>query len=335
MGQLMTSFAQSSLAILRHRKVLVALVSVGLSLLGIVIAVQFRPLTTAELQHDAEQAEREGNLVRAANRADQFLTRESRNDSMLLLAMRVAVRRQEWPAARNHLSHLVTPSGREAIESLSAAGEAFFQAGYVEPAEDCFRRVLALAPGHQVAHTRLAFLLSCEGRRWESVPHLLELLKQGQISIDQLLWLGNLQTVVGDDSLLTSWSAADSDALGPQLGIAIRKVAQQDLVDAARQLLSLTNVENPESLELGIQLGKVALELSQLDNPANVEIKLRRLATEEFLQWHSRGAPGGGAHPDLWVVRGRWMLVQGILLIPGVMVQLTNPLLLMLLGIIE
>ncbi len=314
MGRLMTSSVRSSLALLRHPKVWIALVGVGLGVLGIVVAFQFRPLATAELQRDAEQAEREGNLVRAALRADQFLAREPRNDSMLLLALRVAVRRQEWSAARNHLSQLVTPSGREAVESLSAAGDAFFHAGYVEPAEDCFRRVLVLAPGHQVAHTRLAFLLSCEGRRWESVPHLLELLKQGQCSIDQLLWLGNLQSVVGDDSLLKKWAAVDPDALGPRLGIAIRKLAQHDPVNAAPRLLALA-VEYPEALELGIQLGKVALELSQLDNPSNEENELRRRTTEAFLQWHARsvsgGVPGSEAHPELWVVRGRWLLAQG------------------------
>ena len=133
----MTPSVHSSLALLRHPKVWIALVGVGLSVLGIVIAIPFRPPATAELQRDAEQAERDGNLVRAARSADQFLARTPRNDSMLLLAMRVAVRRPEWPTARNHLSQLVAPSGREAVESLSAAGEAFFQAGFVEPAEDC------------------------------------------------------------------------------------------------------------------------------------------------------------------------------------------------------
>lgn len=283
----------------------------GLCLLVAWFIARSLPRPTAALWQKAIQAERDGDLVQADLTARQILDREPGNTAAQLLAIRIAVQRQQWQAARDYVSKFSVTDAPDpaATETLSTAGDALFQAGFVAGAEVCFQRVLIHDPKNLAAHTRLAFLLSCQGRRWKSVPHLMELLQQARISADQLLWLADLQALVGDDALLNKWVALDPAAPGPHLGIAIRELARRQPVDAAKRLLTLL-AEHPDFQEAGIQLGNAALELGQLDDPSGEAIELTQRATDAFLQWHALIADSVDAHPDLWVLRGRWLLAR-------------------------
>ena len=290
----------------------------GLVVILSVIGICFfgGPPSTAMLRLQAEQAEKAGDLAGAAIIADRVLAREPSDQEMILRAIRVAVKRDQPKAVAGYLAKCVEPDKdadraralTDYDSTMSLAGEALFEAGYIDLAEACFRRCLRRSPTTlPPIHTRLAFLLSCEGRRWESVPHLLEMLRHGQPTFDQLLWLSNLQAIVGDDSRLETWATVDPDGLGPRLGIAIRKLARRDLVEAAQRLVPLVTA-HPECAEVGIQLGQAALELSQLDDPTDEVQTLIRRTTAAFLQWHSRTGTDADSHPDLWVLRGRWMM---------------------------
>ncbi|MDB5391797.1 MAG: putative system TPR-repeat lipoprotein [Planctomycetaceae bacterium] len=298
--------------------VIVSLIVVSAFMVGVWRWLPVGTLSTAKLQFEAEQAENAGDLDRAADLTIQYLAREPNDQRMLMCAIRVAVKRRHFSEAVEYFSRFVAASedGQYAPipgddSTIKFAGEAFFQEGYIDAAEKCFRRGLRFnQPSLQPAHTRLAFLLSVEGRRWESVPHLLEQLKHGQTSVDQLLWLGNLQAIVGDDDLLKTWVATDPDGLGPQLGTAVRKLAQHDPVDAARRLMPLA-AAHPECVEVGIQLGKAALELGQLDSATKDVPDLKQQARDAFLRWHAlRDMNNSEVHPDLWVLRGRWFMTR-------------------------
>ncbi len=289
----------------------------GISALGIWFLVVARSLST--LQWEAEQAEHAGDLARAASMADQILAQHPHDQEMLWRAIRVAIKRKEWKQAAGYLRRCGDPTDQEKdaplpadyLSTMELAGEAFFQAGYVDLAEQCFRRSVRFKQvTFQPAHTRLAFLLSVEGRRWEAVPHLMEQLKHGQTSVDQLLWLGNLQAIVGDEERLESWTKLDPDGLGPKLGTATRKLAQHNPIDAARRLVPLA-IAHPECVEVGIQLGRAALELGESDKSAEEMQLWRQRATEAFLRWHSSpGMADRDRHPDLWTLRGRWFLAR-------------------------
>jgi tetratricopeptide (TPR) repeat protein len=272
-------------------------------------------VSISTLRKDAVQAENSGDLVRTAAIIDQFLAREPEDQEMLLRALRVAVKRDQLPDGVGYLKrfHGVTDDEGDAADldsTMTRAGEAFYHAGYVDAAERSFRYGLEFnLPDLHTAHVRLAFLLSCEGRRWEAVPHLLEQLRQGAVSVDQLLWLGNLQAIVGDETLLKKWTAIDPSAVGPRLGTAIRKLAQHDPVAAAQQLIPLAAAD-PEFVEVGIQLGKAALELAQLDNPADDVDALRLQAVKAFVHWNALLDVEDEAHPELWVLRGRWLMLK-------------------------
>ncbi|MDB5337456.1 MAG: putative system TPR-repeat lipoprotein [Planctomycetaceae bacterium] len=292
---------------------------VGVSAFGVWQLLLVAPPATETLQREAEQAERAGDLVRTATIADQILARDPHDQGTLLRAIRVAVKRHELEQAAGYLNWCVDPPDHENgvpapadyYSTMGLAGEAFFRAGYVGPAENCLRRGLRFnQPTLQTAHTRLAFFLSVEGRRWESVPHLLEQLRHGQPSVDQLLWLGDLQAIVGEERLLDPWAKADPYDLGPRLPTAIRELAQHNPVNAAQRLIKLA-ARYPKCVEVGVQLGKAALELGLYDDPTEDVQLWRQRATDAFLSWHaSHGVVEGDIHPDLWAVRGRWFMTR-------------------------
>ena len=308
-----TSFSQPSPTRIPS---LIGIVVIGIAL---VIAACFFtsivPPSTIDLKALANQAEKAGELERAAEIIDRLLKQTPDDRATILHALQLAAKRERVDDAAEYLSRFVQQDAAQTVpipdeaNTLGLIAEMLFQSGVIDGAETCFRRQLKLAPENQsVAHTRMAFLLACEGRRWESMPHLMELLKQNQPSTDLLLWLGNPHMIVGDDSILESWHFEPA-GLGLQLARAVRELARQNSVSAARQLIPLVNA-HPQSVEAGIQLGLVSLELQELDSPSKEMSQLRRQAVDIFLRWHSRSNAERDLYPDLWVVRGRWMQFQ-------------------------
>jgi len=92
----------------------------------------------------------------------------------LLLAGQLAAAEKHWPEALELYSRIPPNARRESLAGHRAAGEILFQLGRATEAESENRDVLAIAPHDTDAHTRLAYLLTLEGRRWESLPHLFE-----------------------------------------------------------------------------------------------------------------------------------------------------------------
>lgn len=293
-------------------------ISIGLvtaTIWGIWLWLPVAAPSTATLRLEAEQAENSGDLARAAVITDRFLTFESHDQGMLLRAIRVAIKQNKLQQAIGYLATFSTSVDQEksvafsdeAVSTLSLAADALLQAGYVDSAENCLRHIALYSPSAlRSTPTRLGYLLSCEGRRWEAVPHLVAQLKLGQTSFDHLLWLGNLQAIVGDEALLETWNAVDPAGLGPRLATAIRKLAEHDPRHAAEILIPLAEV-HPDCVEIGVQLGKAALELGQLDRPSDEMRLLRQRTVDSFLRWHgSNRVRNRDSHPDLWVLRGRW-----------------------------
>lgn len=282
---------------------------------GAWLFTSFTPPSTTELKSLADQAEAAGELDQAAEIVGKLLKQNPRDRATLLHALRLATKLERVDDAREYLNRFVqedvgstVPLPDEA-HTMGEIAEMLFQSGVVDAAEICFRRQLKIDPAApQTTHTRLAFLLACEGRRWESMPHLIELLKRNQPSVDLLLWLGNQQMIVGDDSILESWHFEPA-GLGLPLAHAVRDLARHDSVQATRQLIPLV-IAHPDSIEAGIQLGQAALELQELDNPTQETEQLSQRAAEAFLQWHAASTAERDLYPDLWTVRGRWMMHQ-------------------------
>ena len=92
--------------------------------------------------------------------------------------------------------------------------------GRISECEPKFQEVLKRDPKNAIAHRNLAFVLCATGRRHESLPHLLALLKLGLPTLEDLLFLGNpVHTVDHSEYLNFARQAAPNDPL-PTLGLA-------------------------------------------------------------------------------------------------------------------
>jgi tetratricopeptide (TPR) repeat protein len=115
------------------------------------------------------------------------------------LAAEVAAQREEFDEALACYDKVPRQDRREFLEAQGAAAKiAFYQLHRFSETERHFRRVLEVEPSSTYAHGGLAYLLSICGRRWESAPHLLHLVQQGQFTTEHLSWLGVLEAVVDE-----------------------------------------------------------------------------------------------------------------------------------------
>ena len=211
----------------------------------------------------------------------------------------------------------------DVVQTLLVCGDQSFAANRMTAAERCFTRLLAVRPSHSIARTRIAFLQACEGRRWESTPHLIQLLRQGQTSIELLLWLSNLQITIGDEQQLNSWIEAERDskrtlASGARLGLSRLAIEQNratevlaDLSDLSRAAFSPGRDRIDEAIvrEASVQKGVVLLSLLETPRP-DKSANDRREPLQQWDNWHRALDDIDEQHPDVWVTRGRWLIIQ-------------------------
>ena len=174
------------------------------------------------------------------------------------------------------------------------AGEMLVDLGRLSDAERKYRRALACDPDHRQSHLRLTYVLGITGRLWESVPHMLALVRSGRFPAEHLLKLGAFDRVVNERRMLARCRQAAPDDPLPLLGQARVALVEND-VPAARKLLEQVIAVLPNENEAQVQLGSVLLETG---------------SAEEFLDWLAKLPSSADQHPDSWVLRGRWCLDQ-------------------------
>lgn len=183
----------------------------------------------------------------------------------------------------------------EHIEAKLLTGEAELQRGRVTAAERAFESALAQGQFIPLAHGRLALILSAEGRRWESRPHLMALAQQGSATPEQLFLLVDLSRDVDDAEAVRRFLAAEPDDPLPLIATA-RSAARQNDLTRAEKLLRQVLAKYPAEPEALAWLGWVLLESKQ-DRP--------------LLEWHGRLPPELDGHPLVWHVRGNWAKDHG------------------------
>src|SRR5438105_13889142 len=171
----------------------------GLRLAGILL-VAFAGLSAYELLPRASPRELLQNARRALSKRD-FAEAETlalkvpagarEYDDALLVAGEAATRQNHYEEAIAHYAKIPAGESDQAVTATYCTGDLLFQLGDASAAERQYRRVLAVRPGDRWTHEQLASLLGTFGRRWESIPHLFELLRSQHISGEQLLLLGD------------------------------------------------------------------------------------------------------------------------------------------------
>lgn len=177
---------------------------------------------------------------------------------------------------------------------LGAAADLLVKLGQLSEAEDKYRQLLELRPDNLLAHRRLAAILVLVGRRRESEPHLLKLLRAGDFTIDELALLGNVEQIFDNPEAVEHFRRLAPDDPFPLLGAArieIRRNETERAADLLREVVAAV----PDHMEARAQLGRVLVELGD---------------EQEFHQWHAALPLSAGEVADIWATRGLWAQKQ-------------------------
>jgi tetratricopeptide (TPR) repeat protein len=266
------------------------LIAVGLLLL---CWYAVRP-SSQKLVAEARRKLARGQFQDAELLARRAIARDPHDGWALLVAGQAAAAQSQPDAAVKYYRRLPDDCSPASVWGRFGAGEILVDLGRLSEGEQELRRALDCDPGHLDSHFRLAFILGVTGRRWESVPHLLAVLRSGRFPAEVLVLLGNADRVLKNRQLLSKCREVAPDDPLPLLGQA-RVEMVIDEHATARQLLERVVTALPNEIEAQARLGSVLLG-------ADGDV--------EFLRWLAHLPPAADEHPEIWVVRGRWFFAR-------------------------
>lgn len=240
-------------------------------------------------ESDVRQAFDAGDFSRVRELCAAALADGSKSSEILLLAGRAAAASDDLPAAIEFWSQLPDDGSRESIVGFALLGEELLHTQFrPSEAENAYRRILTYDPKNLLANFGLADLLKLTGRWWESIPFHLEVVRQGQFSVEHLLTLGIAEATFDDGGLMEECHRRFPDDPLPRIAMARAALYGNDLV-AARNLLTPVIAEHPELVEVWARWGRILWE--QQD----------QVGLEAWLDDCPSSAE---SHPEVWFVRG-------------------------------
>ena len=170
-------------------------------------------------------------------------------------------------------------------------------------AEAQLRELLEREPQHIGGNELLCAMLRVSGRNGEIRPYFLELMRQDFLSP------GNLAAITSNDNVAVKRGPPAETELEEFLihgSVAVNGVLSRlakaryfmghNRLDEALPLLEGVVDEQPDLLDAQARLGQVLLDLDR---------------REEFSEWHRKLPANATVHPEIWMVRGRWLELQG------------------------
>lgn len=240
---------------------------------------------------DAKAALRRGDFVLGGTLAREVLLRDLDAAEAYLIAGEAALRLGDIDAALTYYRGVPRTSPEQYLISLWSIGNVLLHQGDLRQAERLFREVLEQDPSHRIANERLAFILGVDGRRWESVPHLFEPIRQGFIAIEPLLLLGTVDSRNAEHQEIIAQSRkVNPNDWIPLIGTA-RIMASERNLDGAETLLHDILEHEPDQIEAHALMGRIIVE---------------RGDGERFARWLEQLPPAADNHPGIWYVRGTW-----------------------------
>lgn len=222
----------------------------------------------------------------------EILERDPDNDDAQLLLAEAYTKDGNLKRALEVYEHLLSrheDSSDVRKIALQCAGEILLHQGVSNRAEEYFLEVLRIDPFFAEAHNRLAFKLGLEGRRWESMPHLFELVKLDQFSTLHLLLLANpRRNLIIDDYVERVTGSGETYPI-VRLPEA-KRFAEQGKPQSAWPIVK-------EILEYDSR----QIETRMLEG----ELLLMEDRQGEFLRWSLSLDLAEEEHPACWLLRGR------------------------------
>jgi len=237
------------------------------------------------------------NYEMAEGLARQIILNDPSVADAYLIAGEAAVKLGDVDAALAYFQAVPkTAEAQYATSRWSMGNLVLYYQGKLREAEQLFRESLELDPTNVVANERLAFLLGVTGRRWESLPYLLEPIRQGHVSLEPLILLATVDSrSVELPQIIDQSRQTNPDDWVPLIGTARVQVFSSEL-DAAEKLLREILEHAPEQVEAHALLGTV---LVQRDD------------AQAFQAWRESLPPAASAHPDIWFAQGSWAAQHG------------------------
>jgi tetratricopeptide (TPR) repeat protein len=266
--------------------------------------IQARDVSTRRHLAAAREALARQDYLQAEEAARLALEGNPELPAALLVAGEAAVRLQHHEDALRYFARVTRDESRdsteESLSALAAAGGILVHQGGLKEAEAHFQRVLKHRPDHLVAHRFLAFLYSAQGRNREAREHLMELVRQGEFSQEELFLLTHSEQTVDHRELLELSLERTPDYLIPQLGLARLARENGDLEEALLLVNQVVEAEPPGvppagRLEARVLQGELLEQLGRLDALSDWQAGLPSEADE---------------HPEVWHLRGRWAQEQ-------------------------
>jgi tetratricopeptide (TPR) repeat protein len=243
----------------------------------------------------ARQALASKRYTSAEELCQRILSDDPHSAEALLLAGQAAAEQDRLADALEYYDKVPAEAGDLAVSARDAAGDGWLQIGHASKAEVKYREALEINPRDTHAHERLAILLTVLDRRFESLPHVYELLRQGRATYDILMLAGEHAHAVEYPDELARLRAAAPDDPGPLVGLAGMEVHRRNY-GAAAGLLRQALAAAPEYIEAHALLGRILLEESD---------------DEGLEQWAAALPAEADAHPDVWAARGGWAKRRG------------------------
>ena len=212
-----------------------------------------------------------------------------RSSRLHFLTSNAHFRLEQFETALELLKPVLDQPGPDQVKVLFAAGELEIRLGLGDDAEQHFRQLMNLDPQSLAARQRLAYLLTIQGRSLEAVPLRMELLRSDNVTITDLLFLGNPQAIAIMPELEQFRSTNPNH---PTILLANARIAiREDKLDEARGLLRGAIAGNPSLAEAQAWLGMLLLESAD---------------KQPFVDWYRALPTGVHDHAGMWVVRGLW-----------------------------
>lgn len=245
------------------------------------------------LLEPARQAMEAKQYAAVEKLCERILAARPQSAEALLLAGEAAAKQGHLRDALGYYDRF--DAGDMAVRARNSAGDIWLTVGHASKAEAKYRQALAIEPQSAFAHERLALLLSVENRRFESLPHLYELLRQGRASYDLLLFAGDSLKPVDMPDELARFRAAAPDDPAPLIGRARVELRQKNYTEAARLARQVIAAAN-HFIEAHATLGRALLQEGSDD---------------ELDEWAAALPPDADAHPDVWLARAGWARRRG------------------------
>lgn len=252
-------------------------------------------ISTQELVADARQALRNADYEKAETIAARVLALGSKSTAAMLIAGEAAAKRNRLDDAVAYYSQVPDTGNDVAFRALSSKADALFHLGRISESEAAFRRCLEIEPYKEPILHRFATLLTNTGRRWESRTHLLNLVRLGKFSIQELCLLADFELPIELDSMIeTALHAVPDDPL-PLLARARVKFRDNRPAEAGQMLWKVVR-SRPDNLDAQGLLG---------------EVLVASAAEPELQEWKTQLPQGAEKHPGVWFARGLWSEKNG------------------------